>query len=316
MGKSFNLLLHDERIEKVLDECRKIPNFVILVSADIYCESVFGLSSEHLHTFFVYCNAYLEMASDFHSMRKLITICFALLCYNAFAQDLITKKDGTDIQAKVLEVTTNEVKYKLFDDPDGVTYTARKSELLMVRYESGRKDIFSNSSYSSRYTTNREPVMGITPNMKYKQLKSIYNYQEYEERFDDRYNPILSGVASFFIPGLGQMICGEVGRGFAYLGGHIGGMILAPVIMAAGKGAYGYISTEAALAALVIYAGVITLDICAIVDGVRVAKVKNMYEQDLRKHYAIDVDLYPSVNFVQLGNNIRPTAGLTLAIKF
>lgn len=198
-------------------------------------------------------------------MKKLITICFALLCYNAFAQDLITKKDGTDIQEKVWEVTTNE---------------------------------------------------GITPNMKYKQLKSIYNYKEYEETLDDRYSPVLSGVASFFIPGLGQMISGEVGRGFAYLGGHIGGMILAPVIMAAGKGAYGYGSTEAALAALAIYVGVITLDICAIVDGVRVAKVKNMYEQDLRKHYAIDVDLYPSVNFVQLGNNIRPTAGLTLAIKF
>lgn len=312
MGKSFNLLLHDERIEKVLDECRKIPNFVILVSADIYCESVFGLSNEHLHTFFVYFNAYLEMASDFHSMRKLITICLSLLCYNAFAQDLITKKDGTDIQAKVLEVTTNEVKYKLFDDPDGVTYTARKSELLMVRYESGRKDIFSNSSYSSRYTTNREPVMGITPNMKYKQLKSIYNYQEYEERFDDRYNPILSGVASFFIPGLGQMICGEVDRGFAYLGGHIGVMILPSVIMLS-VGAYRYGLTGAVLASC---AGVIALDICAIIDGVRVAKVKNMYEQDLRKHYAIDVDLYPSVNFVQLGNNIRPTAGLTLAIKF
>lgn len=60
----------------------------------------------------------------------------------------------------------------------------------------------------------------------------------------------------------------------------------------------------------------IAIDICAIVDGVRVAKVKNMYEQDLKKLYTIDVDLYPSVNFVQLGNNIQPTAGLTLAMKF
>ena len=249
-------------------------------------------------------------------MKKLITICFALLCYNAFAQDLITKKDGTDIQAKVLEVTTNEVKYKLFDEPDGVTYTARKSELLMVRYESGRKDIFSNNSYSSLYTTNREPVEGITPNMKYKQLKTMYNYKEYEKTLADRYSPAWSGVASFFIPGLGQMISGEVGRGFAYLGGHVGGMILAPVIMAAGTDAYGYVSTGAALTAIAIYAGVVTLDICAIVDGVRVAKVKNMYEQDLKKLYAIDVDLYPSVNFVQMGNNIQPTAGLTLAMKF
>jgi hypothetical protein len=112
------------------------------------------------------------------------------------------------------------------------------------------------------------------------------------------------------------MINGEVGRGFAYLGGHLGGMILAPVITAAGTDAYGYVSTGAAITALAIYAGVIALDICAIVDGVRVAKVKNMYEQDLKKLYALDVDLYPSVNFVQMGNTVQPTAGFTLAMKF
>ena len=65
-------------------------------------------------------------------MKKLVTICLALVCYNAFAQDLITKKDGTDIQAKVLEVTTNEVKYRLYEEPNGVTYTSKKSELLMI----------------------------------------------------------------------------------------------------------------------------------------------------------------------------------------
>jgi hypothetical protein len=41
-----------------------------------------------------------------------------------------------------------------------------------------------------------------------------------------------------------------------------------------------------------------------------------MYEQDLKKLYALDVDLYPSVNFVQMGNTVQPTAGFTLAMKF
>ena len=58
------------------------------------------------------------------------------------------------------------------------------------------------------------------------------------------------------------------------------------------------------------------LDICAIVDGVRVAKVKNMYEQDLKKMYALDVDLYPSVNYIQLASGVQPTAGFTLAMRF
>ena len=60
----------------------------------------------------------------------------------------------------------------------------------------------------------------------------------------------------------------------------------------------------------------LTIDICAIVDAVRVAKVKNMYEQDLRKKYTFDVDFHPSVNYIQTANGVQPTAGLTLALKF
>lgn len=63
-------------------------------------------------------------------------------------------------------------------------------------------------------------------------------------------------------------------------------------------------------------AGILALDIYSIVDGVRVAKVNNMYEQDLRKLYAVDVNLYSSVKLASLGNTIQPTAGLTLAISF
>ena len=51
-------------------------------------------------------------------------------------------------------------------------------------------------------------------------------------------------------------------------------------------------------------------------DAVRVAKVKNMYEQDLRKKYTFDVDFHPSVNYIQTADGIQPTAGLTLALKF
>lgn len=234
----------------------------------------------------------------------------------ANAQDLITKKNGEDVKAKVLEVTTNEVKYKLYDEPNGVTYTVKKSELLMIRYESGRNEVFNQNSISDLYFSDREPLEGLRPNMKYKELKTMYNFKEFTPTLADRYSPAWSGVASFFIPGLGQMICGEVGRGFAYLGGHLGGMVLAPVIISAGTDGHGYVATGAAIAALAVYAGVIALDICAIVDAVRVAKVKNMYEQDLNKLSAIDVDLYPSVNYVQMGNSIQPTAGFTLAMRF
>ena len=250
-------------------------------------------------------------------MKKLLTLgLFLFSCCTLFAQDLITKKDGTDVEAKVLEVTTNEVKYKLFAEPNGVTYTAKKSELLMIRYESGRKDIFTNTSYSDLYTTNREPVEGIVPNMKYKQLKELYNPKEYVSTVGDRYSPGWSGVASFFIPGLGQMICGEVGRGFAFLGGAIGLPLVGGIIAGSSVDDYGDPTEGAAIAALITYVGAIAFDVWAIVDGVRVAKVKNMYNQDLRKLSSVDIDLYPSFNYVKMGNGLQPTAGFTLAMKF
>ena len=76
-------------------------------------------------------------------MKKVIGILLFVLFSNALvAQDIITKKDGEDIQAKVLEVLTSEIKYKKFDFQDGPTYTELKSNILMIRYENGLKDIF------------------------------------------------------------------------------------------------------------------------------------------------------------------------------
>lgn len=229
------------------------------------------------------------------------------------AQDIITQKDGQKIRAKVLEVSTDEVKYKLFDEPEGPDFIVKKSELTMIRYQSGRYETFNQKTAPSLYYTDRAPIENLTVGMKYKELKNLYNYKEYSPVAVDRYSPAWSGVASFFIPGLGQMICGEVGRGFAFLGGSIGGSILGGLALASGQQNN---APVASLAGTLIYAGVLALDIIAIVDGVRVAKVKNMYEQDLKKTYAFKMDFYPTFDYAMIGNTYQPTAGVKLAIRF
>jgi hypothetical protein len=139
-------------------------------------------------------------------------------------------------------------------------------------------------------------------------MAKVYDYRLYQKSLYDRYSPAGSGVASFFIPGLGQMICGEWGRGFAYLGGHAACYMLTGISAIA----------ESDTLVLMSVAGLLAIDICAIVDGVRVAKVKNMYMEDLRRsgYYGLDVDLYPSVNYVRTTSGIQPTAGMTLALRF
>ncbi len=86
-------------------------------------------------------------------MNKIITksiLIFTLYLGNnvAYSQDLIIKKTSEDIQAKVIEVTTNEIKYKKFDNQNGVTYSILKTDVLMIRYENGSKDIFNETAPS------------------------------------------------------------------------------------------------------------------------------------------------------------------------
>ena len=74
------------------------------------------------------------------------TLLLALLTMGAFtlsAQDVIILRDGSEINSKVLEVGTTEVKYKAFDNPEGPVYALQKARIFMIRYENGTKDVFS-----------------------------------------------------------------------------------------------------------------------------------------------------------------------------
>lgn len=80
-------------------------------------------------------------------MKKILLTIFTTLVYFAtFSQDIITKKSGDEIQAKVIEVGTSEIRYKIFTNLDGPTYTISKSEIFMVKYENGTKDVFQSNS--------------------------------------------------------------------------------------------------------------------------------------------------------------------------
>lgn len=80
-------------------------------------------------------------------MTKSIFTLLALISISitAFSQDVITKKSGEDIQAKILEINQIDVKYKKFDNQNGPTFTLLKSDILIIRYENGTKDIFNQT---------------------------------------------------------------------------------------------------------------------------------------------------------------------------
>lgn len=65
---------------------------------------------------------------------------------SAFAQDVIVKRDGEEIQCKILEVSTNKVKYKQWKNQSGPTFVEKKADVLMLKYENGQKEVVSYSA--------------------------------------------------------------------------------------------------------------------------------------------------------------------------
>lgn len=79
----------------------------------------------------------------------MIIIALLLACTaSCYAQDVIVLNNGDELKAKVEEVGSSEVKYRKFENLNGPVYTLRKSEVFMIRYESGTKDVFGKEQVS------------------------------------------------------------------------------------------------------------------------------------------------------------------------
>jgi hypothetical protein len=64
----------------------------------------------------------------------------------ASAQDKIYKSDNSVIEAKVLEVGMDQIKYRSFSNLDGPIYTMPKSEIAIIIYQNGQHETFSKNN--------------------------------------------------------------------------------------------------------------------------------------------------------------------------
>ena len=256
-------------------------------------------------------------------MKKLF-ILLVLLCAGfsaALAQDLITTKSGEDVKAKVLEVGVSAVKYVKSSNPDGPVYTLPCEDILMIRYANGEKDVFVE-----KY----EPRPDVYDNLRYRDYRHQYNPREYMQQPGDPYDPFASALVSYFIPGLGQCICGEWGRGLGFFfGTEVGFALSLGALASAASNNYDYYYSGGQgryhqdegqfLAGLTMLAGTCALYIWNIADARRVARVKNMYYQDkygrnseLKLHIDPFVGLSPAA--ATPGTNLA--GGLSLKLEF
>jgi len=152
--------------------------------------------------------------------------------------------------------------------------------------------------------------------------KLKYDSYQYIPELGDPYNPAISGLCSFFVPGLGQMLSGEVGRGLGFLGGYVGCYAICGVgyyqFLNSASGYSGYSGNPVTGFGTMFlgFGGMVAVSIWSIVDAVNVAKVNNMYIRDLRKTSSVNFEVEPFIETLTINNQIVKPVGLTMRVTF
>lgn len=77
-------------------------------------------------------------------MKTRFLILFVFFNVVAFAQDTLYKRNSTEIiVAKVIEISTVEIKYKRFDLPDGPVFVIDKNQIEKIKYMVGSVEYFN-----------------------------------------------------------------------------------------------------------------------------------------------------------------------------
>lgn len=118
-------------------------------------------------------------------MKNIITIIlFLIYCLNLRAQDIIVLKNTEEIKTKVIEIDTDKVKYKLWENLEGPIYNILKSDIFMIKYENGKKETFESKTTKTQISD----------------LKTTLNKTEKLENWAGLgltlYNPIADGIAN------------------------------------------------------------------------------------------------------------------------
>ena len=71
-------------------------------------------------------------------------LCFILTVF-CYAQDIIVTTDSKKIEAKILEISETEVKYKETDNLEGPTFILPTQKIVSIIYANGKVSLFQES---------------------------------------------------------------------------------------------------------------------------------------------------------------------------
>lgn len=86
-------------------------------------------------------------------MKKIILLLFAICSATIiFAQDVIVTIDEQQISAKILEISSSEVKYLDFNNQDGPVYVLSNQEILSIQLANGDVKVYEHETVKSVVT--------------------------------------------------------------------------------------------------------------------------------------------------------------------
>jgi hypothetical protein len=78
-------------------------------------------------------------------MKSVLTITFLFFTICTYSQDIIKTVSGEVINAKVLEINKEDIKYKKYNNLTGPVYILRKQEISTITYQNGETEIYNNT---------------------------------------------------------------------------------------------------------------------------------------------------------------------------
>ena len=186
--------------------------------------------------------------------------------------------------------------------------------------------VSASAQYSSTPEVFAKNSDQVVPGLKYSQLKKMYNPNDAVYLADPEYGTGRAWL-NLLVPGLAQYTMGEGGLGTRYLLlGILGESMLSLAaydsfmddadehyepIFSNNSGDYYWIPILGGAAIL------ITNYICSISNAKKVARVKSMYNYDLKQlGRQVSFEVVPYIAPVRIGDSFQPAAGITLALQF
>jgi hypothetical protein len=88
-----------------------------------------------------------------HKISLLLILLFTFVSFSSNAQDIIYKRTNEKIEAKVLEIGMDEIKFIPYDNPDGPIISIDKDDVAKIKFEKGSDWI----NWPDPYSINQNP---------------------------------------------------------------------------------------------------------------------------------------------------------------